>query len=249
MSTRARPFSRPMPSPIATSRARTKPGAFKMPLSRACKNPAFWKSLGANQPMPQFHSYDELPSGPQTYRLSAVACAKADRQKCPITKSGTIRRYLTKLPLRFLFLLIATAALFSSTHICSAAQKPNILFILADDLGYADVGVQGAKHATPNIDKMAAEGMRLTSFYTAANVCTPTRASIMTGCYAKRVGLHENQDRNWVLMPGDSHGISASEITLPQLLKKQGYATVCLGKWHLGDQPEFLPTRHGFDEY
>jgi arylsulfatase A-like enzyme len=145
--------------------------------------------------------------------------------------------------------LLLTSILLSIALTGFAAQKPNIVLILADDLGYADVGVQGAKHRTPIIDQMAAEGMRLTSFYTAANVCTPTRASLMTGCYAKRVGLHENQDRNWVLLPGDSHGLSANEITLPQLLKKQGYATVCLGKWHLGDQPEFLPTRHGFDEY
>ncbi len=130
-----------------------------------------------------------------------------------------------------------------------AADRPNLVLILCDDLGYADIGVQKSKHPTPHIDRMAAAGVRFTSFYTAANVCTPTRASIMTGCYPQRVGLHQNEARNWVLFPGNKRGINASEITLAELLKSRGYATGIFGKWHLGDQPEFLPTRHGFDEY
>lgn len=129
------------------------------------------------------------------------------------------------------------------------AVRPNVILILCDDLGYADVGYQGAKHATPNVDRFAREGVRLTSFYTAANVCTPTRASIMTGCYPRRVGLQTNETGGVVLFPGNKHGISADEVTLAELFRGQGYATACFGKWHLGDQPVFLPPRHGFDRY
>jgi arylsulfatase A-like enzyme len=122
-------------------------------------------------------------------------------------------------------------------------DRPNFVVILIDDLGYGDIGPFGSKlNRTPRLDRMAAEGMRLTSFY-AAPVCTPSRAQMMTGCYAKRVSLP------YVLGPVSPTGISSSELTVAELLKRQGYATMCIGKWHLGDQPEFLPTRHGFDHY
>jgi ribose/xylose/arabinose/galactoside ABC-type transport system permease subunit len=101
---------------------------------------------------------------------------------------------------------------------------------------------------TPNLNRMAAEGMKLSSFYVAAAVCTPSRAALMTGCYPKRVGLAMGSWHS-VLMPGDSHGLHPDEITVAELLRSAGYATGCFGKWHLGDQPEFLPTRHGFDTY
>ena len=121
--------------------------------------------------------------------------------------------------------------------------KPNIVVILIDDMGYGDIGPYGSKlNRTPHLDRMAAEGMKLTSFY-AAPVCTPSRAQMMTGCYAKRVSLPD------VIFPSCPIGISAKEHTVAELLKQQGYATTCVGKWHLGDQPEFLPTRHGFDHY
>jgi arylsulfatase A-like enzyme len=110
-------------------------------------------------------------------------------------------------------------------------------------MGYGDIGPFGSKlNRTPCLDRMAAEGMKLTSFY-AAPVCTPSRAQMMTGCYAKRVSLPN------VLGPVARIGINSSERTVADLLKQQGYATMCIGKWHLGDQPEFLPTRHGFDHY
>ncbi len=122
-------------------------------------------------------------------------------------------------------------------------EKPNFVVILIDDMGYGDIGPFGSTvNRTPNLDRMAAEGMKFTSFY-AAPVCTPSRAQMMTGCYAKRVSLPN------VLWPAGATGISAAERTVAQLLKQQGYATMCVGKWHLGDQPEFLPTRHGFDHY
>src|SRR5579862_9702111 len=121
--------------------------------------------------------------------------------------------------------------------------KPNFILILADDMGYGDIGSFGStKNRTPNLDRMAQEGMKLTSFY-AAPVCTPSRAQIITGCYAKRVSLPN------VLGPRTNIGISADEDTIASLLKSLGYATYIVGKWHLGDAPVFLPTRHGFDNY
>lgn len=125
----------------------------------------------------------------------------------------------------------------------AADPPPNVIVINIDDLGYADIGPFGSKlNRTPQLDRMAAEGRKLTCFY-GAPVCSPSRASLMTGCYPKRVGIPN------VLFPGNATGIHADEHTLPELLKERGYATMCIGKWHLGDQPEFLPTRHGFDRY
>ena len=131
----------------------------------------------------------------------------------------------------------------------SPRRKPNFVLIFIDDMGYGDIGPFGStKNRTPNLDRMAAEGMKLTSFYVAAPVCTPSRAALMTGCYPKRVGLAKGP-RHAVLLPGDAHGLNADEVTVAEVLKSAGYATACIGKWHLGDQPEFLPTRHGFDYY
>jgi arylsulfatase A-like enzyme len=129
-------------------------------------------------------------------------------------------------------------------------SKPNIILIFIDDLGYGDIGPFGSQlNRTSHLDKMAAEGMKLTSFY-AMPLCSPSRASLMTGCYPKRVGL-EGRPSNcrFVLFPGDPNGINPLEITVAELLQIQGYATACIGKWHLGDQPEFFPTRHGFDYF
>jgi arylsulfatase A len=121
--------------------------------------------------------------------------------------------------------------------------KPNFVLILADDMGYGDVGPFGSTlNRTPNLDRMAHEGMKLTQFY-GCPVCTPSRAQFMTGCYAKRVSLPA------VIFPDCPIGLNPSEATLPALLKRQGYATMCIGKWHLGDQREFLPTNRGFDHY
>ncbi len=125
----------------------------------------------------------------------------------------------------------------------SLPATPNFIFILADDLGYGDIGPLGSKkNRTPNLDRMAKEGMLLTSFY-AAPVCTPSRAQIITGCYAKRVSLPN------VLGPRATIGLSSNEDTMASLLKSLDYATFIVGKWHLGDAPIFLPTRHGFDHY
>jgi arylsulfatase A-like enzyme len=134
-----------------------------------------------------------------------------------------------------------TILLVNESH---AAEKPNFIFINIDDLGYADIGPFGSKkNKTPNLDQMAKEGRKLTCFY-AAPVCSPSRASLMTGCYPKRALSIPH-----VLFPGNAEGLHQNEVTVAELLKKQGYATGIVGKWHLGDQPEFLPTRHGFDYY
>lgn len=140
---------------------------------------------------------------------------------------------------------------------CKTPQdhKPNFIIIYCDDLGYGDIGPYGNKvHKTPNLDRMAAEGVVFTDFYVTSGVCTPSRSSLMTGSYAQRVDMHVNA-RPWgstgrqVLFPKAKKGLNPNEITIAEMLKEQGYATACIGKWHLGDQPEFLPTRQGFDYY
>ncbi|SVA87824.1 uncharacterized protein METZ01_LOCUS140678, partial [marine metagenome] len=143
-------------------------------------------------------------------------------------------------------LLVALAACFAAMSFVAAqaASTPNVIIIMADDQGYQDLGCFGSpKIKTPHIDRMAKEGMRFTDFYSGASVCTPSRASLLTGCYAKRVG------GLGVLFPRDKRGLNPDEITIADLLKTKGYATACIGKWHLGHLKEFLPTSQGFDTY
>ena len=143
-------------------------------------------------------------------------------------------------------ILALTALLLAPLTALHAAEapKPNLVIINIDDLGYADIGPFGSTlNRTPNLDRMATEGRRLTSFY-AAPVCSPSRASLMTGCYPKRALPIPH-----VLFPGNDVGLAPSETTVAELLRSAGYATGIVGKWHLGDQPEFLPTRQGFDEW
>jgi arylsulfatase A len=131
-----------------------------------------------------------------------------------------------------------------SQHLAAPGPTPNVVVIFTDDQGYGDVGVFGAQgFTTPNLDAMAADGVRFTSFYVSQPVCSASRASLLTGCYANRIGIHG------ALGPGAKHGISDDEMTLAEVCKAQGYATAAFGKWHLGHHPQFLPTRHGFDEY
>lgn len=128
-------------------------------------------------------------------------------------------------------------------------KKPNIILINCDDLGYGDLGCYGSiVNRTPALDRMAAEGMRFTDFYMAAPVCSPSRGAMMTGCYPRRIGFGSFEGK-WVLFPGQGVGLSPDEVTVATLLREQGYATMHVGKWHCGDQPEFMPIRHGFDSY
>ncbi len=150
--------------------------------------------------------------------------------------------FIRHLPFLIAFLL--------GIHSAEAASPPNIILVFMDDLGYADIGPFGAtRQKTPHLDRMAAEGMRLTDFYSTCSVCTPSRSSLMTGCYPRRVNMHVDEKNLCVLFPAARKGLHPDEVTIADLLKQQGYATACLGKWHLGDHPDFLPTSQGFDYY
>lgn len=165
--------------------------------------------------------------------------------------------------------LVALCGLASLATPVAAQAKPNVVFILVDDVGYNDLGCMGSKDIrTPHIDRLAKEGVKFTSFYSNAPVCTPTRAAFMTGRWQQRVGLEwamgftaeqyrrvtvkdgAKGDVKWVPEPNKlALGLPATQMTIARLLKALGYRTGCLGKWHLGYLPEYNPVRHGFDEY
>ncbi len=126
------------------------------------------------------------------------------------------------------------------------AMPPNIILINCDDLGYGDLACYGSeRNNTPHLDQLAAEGVRFSDFYMASPVCSASRAAMLTGCYAQRIGFADYE----VLHPGQAQGLNPKESTIARQLKQVGYDTKIIGKWHCGDQPEFLPTNHGFDEY
>lgn len=141
--------------------------------------------------------------------------------------------------------IVICLAGFAPRFVRADDSKPNFVIIFADDQGYGDLGCFGStKIETPNIDRMAAEGRRFTNFMVASPVCTPSRAALLTGCYPKRVGMHQH-----VLFPASTKGLNPTEHTIADHLKAQGYATACFGKWHLGHHPETLPQQNGFDTY
>ncbi len=124
------------------------------------------------------------------------------------------------------------------------AQSPNVIVIFMDDMGYADIGPFGAEgYDTPNLDRMAAEGIKFTDFVVSSAVCSASRAALLTGCYHERVSI------SGALGPSATHGIHEDEVTLAEICKQKDYATAIYGKWHLGHHPKFLPLQHGFDEY
>src|SRR3954466_10084672 len=141
--------------------------------------------------------------------------------------------------------------------VAADTRPPNILLILTDDQGYDDLGCYGTTRLkTPRIDQLAAEGMRFSDFYAAANVCTPSRAALLTGCYPQRVGMGEipqvPSGKPWqtrVLYRGAPFGLNPQEHTIGKVLESRGYATALIGKWHLGDCHPFMPTDHGFEYY
>ena len=131
---------------------------------------------------------------------------------------------------------------------CEAEQPPNFIIISCDNLGYGDIEPFGSVlHRTPNLLRMAREGRKFSHFYSSSGVCTPSRASLLTGCYAQRVGMHWNPRDGRVLRPLSPYGLHPEETTLAEALKPLGYRSGLVGKWHLGDQPPFLPTRQGFE--
>lgn len=129
-------------------------------------------------------------------------------------------------------------------------DRPNFILVYCDNLGNGDVQCfhPEARQRTPRLNLMAREGLRLTSLYSASGVCTPSRASLMTGCYPRRVNL-QRSDTGAVLQPVATKGLNPDEVTIAEVLRQRGYATGIIGKWHLGDQPDFLPTRQGFDTF
>lgn len=143
-----------------------------------------------------------------------------------------------------LFLVACIAIVNSAIAQISDSAAPNIVIIFTDDQGYSDVGVYGAKgFTTPNLDQMAADGIRFTDFYVAQPVCSASRTALLTGCYPNRLGI------TGALGPNATHGLHADETTLAELCRSKGYATAIYGKWHLGNRQPFLPTRHGFDHF
>ena len=154
--------------------------------------------------------------------------------------------HLIYLPL--LRALAAAILLLGGGAWAAPSAKPNIVILFIDDMGYGDIGPFGnTVNQTPHLDRMAEEGMVLTDFYVANTACTPSRAALLTGTYAHRIGMDGGKLK--VTFPGDSRGLNPNEITLAEMLGENGYATGCFGKWHLGDQPQFMPLAQGFDTY
>jgi len=152
--------------------------------------------------------------------------------------------------MRCFFLIVSCLIFFEGCALSEAqtADQPNIVIVFADDLGYGDLGTYGHPTImTPHLDRMAAEGMKFSQFYSAASVCTPSRAALLTGRLPVRSGMASDARR--VLFPDSKYGLPAEEITIAEALKEVGYATAAIGKWHLGHHDQYLPTNHGFDSY
>ena len=146
---------------------------------------------------------------------------------------------------RHVWVLAALLALLAVSCAATDGTKPNVVLIFIDDMGYGDIGPFGSTtNKTPHLDQMAAEGLTLRQFYVSNTNCTPSRAALMTGTYAHRIGMDGD-----VLFPGERRGLNPNETTIAEVMRGAGYATGVFGKWHLGDQPEHLPLEHGFDEY
>ena len=153
---------------------------------------------------------------------------------------------MNKITIIFCLLQLTICSALSEQTLATNNDKPHIIFMLTDDMGYSDVGCYGATRVkTPHVDQLAANGIKFTSFYTASSICSPSRAAFLTGAYPQRCGLYmginPKRTAHWYL------GLHPDEITIAEHLKLQGYATHQIGKWHLGTEPEFLPRRQGFD--
>lgn len=185
-------------------------------------------------------------------------------------KITAVKKHLFSVPSQQKSLLYGSAYFYVRLFFCFAilvianynslaqvkTNRPNVVLILADDLGYGDLSCYGQKSwSTPNIDALAANGAKLTNFYTPTPYCAPTRAALLTGRYPIRNGITSNPNPEktnnsfQTYRGGDDIGIADSELLLSEVFKSAGYATKIIGKWHLGHKPQFFPTRHGFDEY
>jgi arylsulfatase A-like enzyme len=186
------------------------------------------------------------PGTPWSFPQQDVADAEPAPQTLKLIDPLTMKPSLDHPPRAFanpMKHLLLAITLFASVSACAA--KPNFIIIFTDDQGYNDLGCFGSeKIRTPHIDRLAKEGRKFTNFMVASSVCSPSRAALLTGCYPKRVGLHRH-----VLFPTSGYGLNPGEYTLADHFKSLGYATACIGKWHLGHHPETLPRRNGFDSY
>lgn len=145
----------------------------------------------------------------------------------------------------FAFIIISFSFIVHLSSCDNSKKAPNVILIYTDDLGYGDLSCYGNPTIlTPNLDRLAVHGIKYTQFYVSAPVCSPSRASLLTGCYPKRIELHRH-----VIFPQDDNGINPEETTIAELFKQAGYHTACFGKWHLGNHKSFLPLQNGFDEY
>lgn len=155
-------------------------------------------------------------------------------------------KFIIPVLIKYSLFIITLLFAFSTSGFATSGKNnlPNIVLIFADDMGYGDLSCFGAsQYKTPNLDHMANQGMRFTNFYVSHAVCSASRAALLTGCYANRVGIHG------ALNPKATTGLNPEEETIAEILKKQGYKTAAVGKWHLGHHQEFLPLQQGFDEY
>ncbi|MCW9706599.1 sulfatase family protein [Fodinibius salsisoli] len=164
---------------------------------------------------------------------------------------GKQRAYYSRLDFKLwvgiIFLMVGLSGRLAAA-VTTEPDPPNIVIIFADDLGYGDLGVYGHPTIrTPSLDRMAAKGIKFTQFYSGASVCTPSRAALLTGRLPVRSGMMSDKFR--VLFPFSEKGLPAKEITIAEALKEKGYATAAIGKWHLGHEPSYLPTNHGFDTF
>ncbi|GAA5221887.1 sulfatase family protein [Membranihabitans marinus] len=147
--------------------------------------------------------------------------------------------------MRYLLFAILILTFFQCKKTNENTDKPNVIVFFVDDLGYGDIGTYGAKgYTTPHLDSLAELGLKFTEFYVPATVCTPSRAGLLTGKYPKRLDLHEA-----VLFPYSQNGLDTSTYTMAELFKDHGYTTSCIGKWHLGHLPQYMPNQHGFDHF
>ena len=190
---------------------------------------------------PEFTAYKKSASeGPDGERADRACSLPAPAASSRVT---LMRHWIS-----LLSLLIVPAAIGAAPP----PRPPNIVLILCDNLGYGDIEVYNpqAKQPTPRLSQLAREGTVFTHAYAASPVCTPSRAALLTGCYPRRVGLDRvPAGQPQVLVPVSPYGLHSDEVTLAEVLRPQGYRSICIGKWHLGDQPPFLPTRQGFDEF
>jgi len=191
-----------------------------------------------------------IPANPLSRLLSSSPTGVSNHPKTPISHLAMSRRSPSRFPLTRLALtrlLVALAVIIGCVVVGSVARAqrpPNIVLILADDLGYADLGSFGSTtHQTPRIDALAAQGTQFNQFYVAQAVCSASRAALLSGCYANRVGMEG------ALNHTSPAGIHPDEWLLPEMLRQRGYATAMFGKWHLGLSPHFSPLKNGFDEY